>query len=310
MLLKKNVPLTYIFGKIYKDLILVTLYAVGIVVLYENFHFTRISIPIAVPALLGTVISLLLAFRSNQAYDRWWEARILWGGIVNDSRSLTRQVLYFIDDPYYSAEIQLFKERFVKRQIAWAYGLSQSLRNTNPILGLDKFMKPDELDFVSRYKNIPMSILELHARDIKIAVKEGWINTYQQIEIDRTLSNLCDRMGGSERIKNTVFPVTYSKYINMTIYLFIIMLPFGLIEFFGYIEVPVVIAIAAAFLLIEKMAIHLQDPFENKPTDTPTTTISRTIERDLSQMLNDAHYHEDKMKAMEPAHNPKTYYIL
>jgi len=309
MLLKNNIPLTYIFGKISKELILVTLYAVGIVILYENFHFTRISIPIAVPALLGTVISLLLAFRSNQAYDRWWEARILWGSIVNDSRSLTRQLLYFIDDPYYSGEIQLFKERFIKRQIAWCYGLSQSLRNTNPTLGLNRFMKEDELEFIKSYKNVPMSILELHARDIKKALKEGWINQYQQIELDRTLSNLCDRMGGSERIKNTVFPVTYSRYINMTINLFIFMLPFGLIEFFGYFEIPLVIAIAASFLLIEKMAIHLQDPFENKPTDTPTTTISRNIERDLSQMLNDSKDQIDR-EATEPAVKAGTFYIL
>lgn len=309
MLLKKNVPLSYIFGKITTELILVTLYAIGIVVLYENFHFTRISIPIAVPALLGSVISLLLAFRSNQAYDRWWEARILWGKIVNDSRSLSRQILYFIDDPYYSAEIQLFKERFVRRQMAWNYALSQSLRNTSPLLGLDRLMKEEEVEFVGRYKNVPMAILELHAKDMRKALKEGWINQYQQVQVDSMLTNLCDSMGGSERIKNTVFPVTYSKYINMTINLFIMMLPFGLIEFFGYAMVPAVIAISAAFLLIEKMAIHLQDPFENKPTDTPTTTISRNIERDLSQMLNDALFNEEHTAA-EPAYNSKTYYIL
>jgi len=309
MLLKHNIPLTYIFGKITKELILVTIYAVGIVILYENFHFTRISIPIAVPALLGTVISLLLAFRSNQAYDRWWEARIIWGAIVNDSRSLARQILYFIDDPYYSAEIQLFKERFIKRQIAWSYALSQSLRHTDATTGLNRLMKDEELEFVKSYKNIPMSILELHAKDIQRAAKEGWINQYQQIELDRSLSNLCDRMGGSERIKNTIFPVTYSRYINMTINLFILMLPFGLIEFFGYFEVPIVIAIAASFLLIEKMAIHLQDPFENKPTDTPTTTISKTIERDLCQMLNDANFEVNK-EAMEPSVKAGAYYIL
>lgn len=309
MLLKKNVPLTYIFGKITKELIFVTAYTVAVVVLYEYYHLTGITIPLAVPALLGTVISLLLAFRSNQAYDRWWEARILWGAIVNDSRSLTRQILYFIDDPYYSAEIQLFKERFVRRQIAWCYGLSQSLRNDSPLTGLERLMKEEEIEFISKYKNVPMSILELHAKDIRIALKEGWINQYQHVQIDTTLSNLCDRMGGSERIKNTVFPVTYSKYLNMTINLFILMLPFGLIEVFGYMVVPVVIAIAASFLLIEKMAIHLQDPFENKPTDTPTTTISRTIERDLCQMLNDSRFMEDK-SAPEPVHNSKTYYIL
>ena len=100
MLLRNNIPLTYIFGKIKNELLFVTAYSLGIVILYQNFHVTRISIPIAVPALLGTIISLLLAFRSNQAYDRWWEARIIWGAIVNDSRTLARQIVSFIDNPY------------------------------------------------------------------------------------------------------------------------------------------------------------------------------------------------------------------
>jgi putative membrane protein len=309
MLLKKNIPLTYIFGTITKELILITVYAVTIVILYRNFHFTRISIPIAVPALLGTVISLLLGFRSNQAYDRWWEARILWGAIVNDSRTISRQILNFIDDPYYSAEIQLFKERFIKRQIAWCHALSQALRKTDPIKGLDKFLKEDEIKYIKFKRNIPVSIIDLHARDIKRAAKEGWINAYQQVELDRSLTNLIDRMGGSERIKNTIFPITYSTYIHMTIILFIAMLPFGLIEYFGYLEIPVVVAIAASFLLIEKMAINLQDPFENKPSDTPTTTISRNIEKDLLEMLNDATYDEPQ-EEVETAGHARMYYIL
>ena len=80
------------------------------------------------------------------------------------------------------------------------------------------------------------------------------------------------------------------------------------IEFFGMFEVPLIIAIAAAFLLVEKMAIHLQDPFENKPTDTPTTAISQTIERDLKQMLNDKH--ESEKAAVSTAAKANVYYIL
>jgi putative membrane protein len=311
MLLKKNIPLTYIFGTITKELIYITLYAVTIVILYRNFHFTRISIPIAVPALLGTVISLLLGFRSNQAYDRWWEARILWGAIVNDSRSLSRQILTFIDDPYYSAEIQMFKEKFVNRQIAWCYALSQSLRRNDPSKGLERFLKEDEMKYLKFRRNIPVSIVDLHARDIKRAAKEGWINQFQQVELDRSLTNLIDRMGGTERIKNTIFPITYSAYIHMTIILFIAMLPFGLIEYFGYLEIPVVVAIAASFLLIEKMAINLQDPFENNPTDTPTTTISRNIERDLREMLNDSVIEEPKEEVeVEASSHARVYYVL
>jgi len=308
MLLRNNIPLTYIFGKIKKELLFVIAYSIGIVVLYQNFHVTRISIPVAVPALLGTIISLLLAFRSNQAYDRWWEARTLWGAIVNDSRSISRQVLSFVESEYETEEVEAFKSQFIKRQIAWCYSVSQSLRGFNPRQGLEEYLSAEEMAFIKKRKHVPNSLLELHGRDLKKALTNGWINKYQQIQMDQTLSVLCNFMGGCERIKNTVFPVTYSKYISMSIHLFIVLLPFGLIEYFGYMEVPLVVAIAAFFLLVEKMAVHLQDPFENKPTDTPTTTICRNIERDLMQMLDDNKILEDKPQS-ELAHIG-SYYIL
>ena len=308
MLLRNNIPLTYIFGKIKNELLFVTAYSLGIVILYQNFHVTRISIPIAVPALLGTIISLLLAFRSNQAYDRWWEARIIWGAIVNDSRTLARQIVSFIDNPYDLPEIEQFKKRFIRRQIGWCNALSQSLRGFSAHKGLERYLDKNELQFIKGQRNVTVAILELHAMDLKKALNEGWINKYQQIEIDKTLTALCNHMGGSERIKNTVFPVTYSKYINMSIHLFIVLLPFGLIEYFGYMEVPLVIAIAAFFLLVEKMAVHLQDPFENKPTDTPTTTICRNIEKDLCQFIDDHKLYED-MPQVEKA-SIGSYYIL
>jgi len=308
MLLRNNIPLTYIFGKIKNELLFVIGYSVGIVVLYQNFHVTRISIPVAVPALLGTIISLLLAFRSNQAYDRWWEARTLWGAIVNDSRSVSRQILTFVESPYPNENLDQFKKRFITRQIAWCYAVSQALRGFSATKGLERFLDPEEMEFLKKRKNTTTSILELHGMDLKRALSEGWINKYQQIEMDKTLTFLCNHMGGCERIKNTVFPVTYSKYINMSIHLFIVLLPFGLIEYFGYIEVPLVVAIAAFFLLVEKMAVHLQDPFENRPTDTPTTTICRNIERDLCQMLDDSKIYEDKPQT-ETA-QVGSYYIL
>ncbi len=287
MLLKDNIPVSYIFGKIKKEAMLVTAYAVLIAIVYNNFHVTRISIPIAVPTILGTVISLLLAFKSNQAYDRWWEARTLWGGIVNDSRTLTRQLLTFVDTGTHGEEERSFCDRMAKRQIAWAYALSRHLRKKDVLPGLEKFLSPDDVECLKRYDNIPMALLELQSKDLRNAFKLGWLNEFQQVEIDRTLTRFSDHMGGCERIKNTVFPSTYSVYIHFSLLLFIMLLPFGLIEFFGIVEVPLVIAIACSFFLIEKMAIHLQDPFENKPTDTPTTAISQTIETNIRQMLKE-----------------------
>lgn len=288
MLLKDKIPLGYVLGKVKYELVVVVLYAAVVALLFRTLDVTDITIPIAVPTIMGTVISLLLAFRSNQAYDRWWEARNIWGAIVNDSRSLTRQVLSFAAEGVYEEEeFRHFRKAFVKRQIAWTYSLGQSLRRTNGIQGLERLVSRRELQQVQHYDNKPNALLDLHGRDIAYALQKGWINAYQHVELDKTLTRLCDSMGKCERIKNTVFPVTYSLYLHFTILFFILLLPFSVIDFFGWAEVPLVTAIAASFLLIEKMAIQLQDPFENKPTDTPMTTISRTIERDLNQMLND-----------------------
>lgn len=287
MLLKENIPLKYVFGKIKYEVLLIAVYTLFIVLLHDQFNLKNMQISLSVPMIMGTVISLLLAFRSNQAYDRWWEARTIWGAIVNDSRSLTRQILSFMDDQYKTEEIVHFREKMVRRQIAWCYALSLSLRGLDAKEGLERHLSKREIAFVLRYANIPMALLELHARDLNYALKQGWINDFQQVEIDRTLSRLCDAMGKCERIKNTVFPSTYSLYIHFSMNFFILLLPFALIEDFGVLEIPLVVSIAASFLLIEKMAIHLQDPFDNKPTDTPMTAISRNIERDLKQMLND-----------------------
>ncbi|MFN4316199.1 MAG: bestrophin family protein [Chitinophagaceae bacterium] len=303
MLLKKNIPITYIFGKIRTELIFVTVYAIVIAILYENFHFTRISIPIAVPAIMGTVLSLLLGFRSNQAYDRWWEARHIWGAIVNDSRTLARQIICFTDVVYEGDEVHQFRERFVRRQIAWCFSLGQFLRGESATRGLERHLMPDEVEELRLYDHTPSAILDLHARDLKMALDNGWINRFQQVELDRTLSRLCDAMGKCERIKNTVFPVTYSMYIHLSMLLFIALLPFAVIQFFGLMEAPVVVAIATSFLLIEKMAIHLQDPFENKPTDTPVTTIARGIEKNLSQMIQDR-------TPIDTRHREDYFYVL
>jgi len=308
MLLKTNIPVHYVVGKIKNELMLVGAYAVTIALFHQFFPSLRISIPIAVPAILATIISLLLAFRSNQAYDRWWEARGLWGAIVNDSRSLARQVITLLGSDDSSEEVETFRKRFLNRQIAWCYSLSQSLRGQNTYIRTIDFLVDEEVKFTRRFSNMPNSLLKLHGLDLQLAHKNGWVNDYQQIQIDGTLSRLCDAMGKCERIKNTVFPSTYSMYIHFCLYLFIALLPFGLIEYFGMFEVPLIVAIAAAFLLVEKMAIHLQDPFENKPTDTPTTAISQTIERDLKQMLNDSQDGTEKPK--EQAKPANVYYIL
>ncbi|MCC9168475.1 bestrophin family protein [Pontibacter harenae] len=304
MLLKTNIPIKYTFGKIKFEIFFVTVYASLIAIEDKVFHFINISIPLSVPMVLGTVLSLLLAFKSNQAYDRWWEARIVWGAVVNDSRTLIRQMLCFTEAPYATEEVRVLIERFTNRQIAWCYSLGMSLRNRMDIDKIRKYLSDEELAFISKHDNIPNALLELHARDLRYALNEGWMNKFQQVEVDGTLTRLTDSMGKCERIKNTVFPVTYTLYTHFSLFFFVMLLPFALLEIFGFFEVLMVIAISSAFFLIEKMAIHLQDPFENKPTDTPVTAIASTIEINLKQMIEDVNIPEK----IKPAEN--NYYVM
>jgi ion channel-forming bestrophin family protein len=284
MLLKKNIPFSYVFGKIKYEIIVITLYTILVTVLYTTYHLRHISIPISIPAILGTVISLLLGFRSNQAYDRWWEARHIWGAIVNDSRTVARQITSFMPMDDESGMANAFTRRFIRRQIAWCYSLGRHLRGQKASKGLNRYLDRKEYELMLQMDNIPAALLDRMGKDLQVALEEGWINRFQQVELDRTLTRLTDAMGKCERIKNTVFPSTYSLYIHLSLMLFIALLPFGVIEYFGIFEVPLVVAVSACFLLIEKMGIHLQDPFENKPTDTPMTTISRNIEKNLVQI--------------------------
>ncbi|MEO5888833.1 MAG: bestrophin family ion channel [Ferruginibacter sp.] len=284
MLLKNKIPFKYVFGKIKYEIIVILLYASLVTVLHQHFNLTHITIPLSVPAILGTVLSLLLGFRSNQAYDRWWEARHIWGAIVNDSRTLARQISTFTPINHEDEAMELFRQRVIKRQIAWNYSLGRHLRRQNPRRGLEKYLDKREMDYICKMDNVPAALLDMMGRDIQLALEEGWINRFQQVELDKTFSRLCDAMGKCERIKNTVFPITYSLYIHLAMMLFIILLPFGLIEHLGAFEAPLVVAISACFLLIEKMAIHLQDPFENKPTDTPVTHIAQQIEKNLNEL--------------------------
>ncbi|WP_343303613.1 bestrophin family ion channel [Chitinophaga niabensis] len=305
MLLKKGIPLRYIFGTIRYEILAVTVYTLLINILYYQYGLREIAIPLAIPMVLGTVLSLLLAFRSNQAYDRWWEARTIWGAIVNDSRSLVRQLTSMINNTNESEEIRHFRDQFVRRQIAWNYALGQALRKKDPLKGLDRLLSRRELNFVSKFDNVPAGLLQMHSRDLRYALQHEWINNYQQVEMDRTLTRLCDAMGKCERIKNTIFPATYSLYTHFAVIFFILLLPFALIDSLGIVEVPLVAAISASFLLIEKMAINLQDPFENKPTDTPMTSIARKVERDLLQMLEETQMPEVELEQQQPA-----YYVL
>lgn len=301
MLLERQIPLGYIARSVWRDFLVVLAISIGGAVLVEYERAYLPDLPIAIAAFLGTAISLILSFKLNQTYDRWWEARKVWGAVVNDSRTLVRQALAFTEGAPDDGTLAAVRT-LARRQIAWCYCLGQSLRGEDWRVHTVDHLDDDELAELERHGNRPVAILLLHARSLAALGALGALTDYQRVAMDETLTRLTESMGKAERIRNTVFPKTYRMFLKAFIYVFITVLSISLGEVEGYWEIAVTTAISTPFLLLERTSRHMQDPFANRPTDTPVTAIARAIEINILQLLGD----ED---VPEP-HPPDTFYLM
>ena len=280
MILNKKIPVRYWFHKIKWDLLFVVVFST--MVSYFKEFIDTFDVPITIAANLGTAITLLLSFKLAQSYDRWWEARKIWGAIVNDSRSLVLQIKNFTQ-----TENRAVVKTMAYRQIAWCYALSNHLRRLDSFDKVSKFVSEVEMDVLKDVPHVPLALLDFHTGDVVALYKSRHINEYQQIQVDRTLVELTASMGKAERIKNTVFPRTYRKILHLFIYVFLVLLSLSLTEMLHYWEIPLLVTLSIPFLLLEKIALSIQDPFENKHNDTAMTSISEAIEGNIKQLLDE-----------------------
>ena len=280
MIINKSIPIKYLFNKVKIELIYVLIMAVIVYYITHVFQNNIPEMPLTIPAFIGTSISILISFKLNQSYDRWWEARKIWGSIVNDSRSLILQFKQFLP-----ADENINKIAY--RQIAWCYALGESLRGLDSKETLKKYLNEIEIEEINKQSNKPLAIIQHHYNDLKQFKNGGKINQFSEVQLDNTLVRLVDAMGKAERIKSTVFPVTYRLFLHLMIYLFIITLSISLKNIASVFEIPLLLVLSAAFFLLEKSATHMQDPFENRPTDTAVTAIARTIEINIKNIIED-----------------------
>lgn len=294
MLVKNNKDsIIYFIKSIWIDIAAIVTYAVVIGTLDHNTILRKISIPLPITGIMGTIVALLLAFRTAQSYDRWWEARKVWGEIVNDSRTLIRQVKQFLPDQGCENEIK----EFAQRQTIWCYALSETLRRISFSEKVLAYLDQNEITA----NNIPAELLNRHADQLALISRVYHINDNKQVQIDTTIARLNDAMGKCERIKNTVFPKSYSLLIHFLIYVLVSILPFGLEDNYPVLEIILTIIVASMLIGVEKTAIIMQDPFENSPTDVPMSALSATIENNIKEICSD--------KAVPPLNTDNYYYI-
>jgi len=281
MLLDKKITLWYLLVLVIYDVLAVTAIAIASMLISVNYEDLLLQMPLTIPAFIGTGISILISFKFNQSYDRWWEARKIWGGIVNDSRSFVIQLI-----SYAGSQTDANIKTMAYRQIAWCYALGRSLRGLDPLEDTDKLLSADDISAVKQHRNIPLGLLQLQSEDIRAMKHAAQLDIFSQIQLDNTLIRLCDAQGKSERIKSTVFPPTFRMFLHFMIYMFVITLSIS-IRNVGSGEIVLLLLISAPFFILEKSASLMQDPFENRPSDTTVTAIARTIEINIRQLLKE-----------------------
>ena len=282
MLLNKGIPASYILKKVQYEVLYILI--IGILVEYLTYRYKNVipDMPIGIPAFIGTAISVILSFKINQSYDRWWEARKIWGSIVNDSRTLVLQLQSFVTGNQHPAIKQI-----AYRHIAWCFCLGQSLRGLDAMENLNKYVSDEDLAHIGKHSNKPLALLQLNALQIAKLKEQGHLELFSLVQINNTLVGFSNWMGMAERIKSTIFPHTYRLFLHFFIYVFVVTLSISLGNIQSIFEIPLLLVISGAFFLLEKSATHLQDPFSNMPTDTAMTTIATNIEINIKQLLNE-----------------------
>lgn len=234
--------------------------------------------------MLGIALSVLMGFRVSSAYERWWEARKIWGSVVNNSRSFSRQVITFTNHSNIARD---HLESIIYRQIAFVYAMSCRLRQQNCEEVIKPFLFHQEYEEIIKKGHIPNLLLLHNMYAIKGLHTDTAINDIELLRLEDTVALLTDNLGAAERIKNTPFPVPYSYFTWLLVHIFAMIVPFGMVDSFGYLTIPVAMCAIFIFLVIEQIAIEIQDPFSNRENDIPITTISQNIEADLKEMLGD-----------------------
>lgn len=260
-----------------------------IVAVYVWLDWKWVALPDLPLGTFGGLIGLIVGFRNTSSYQRWWEARTLWGSIVNYSRAFARQVNSLIDAPSDSDSgvLQEMRRRLIYYQIAWVHALRCHLRTQSPWDDLAGLIPEEELESLKQMKNVPVGIQERMAQALRLCHREGWMDTIRWASIDQVLTELVNAQGGAERIKNTPMPKQYDYFPFLFVHLYCVLLPLGMVANLGILTPIGSTLVGFVFLALDKIGRDLETPFDNTINDTPMTSISNTIEINLRQMLNE-----------------------
>ncbi|MCG7855720.1 bestrophin family protein [Flavihumibacter sp.] len=271
------------FRKLFPMMIVISLYSWGvayieveILKLSQNSTVKNVSI---MHNLLGFAISMLLVFRTNTAYDRWWEGRKLWGSLTNNSRNLAVKLNAILE-----VEDNINRNFFRKSIPLYASMLRDHLRSEKTRLALDEIDHP-ELE-IDQTRHLPNQVASLMLKRTHDLFRNKKISGDQLITLNNELTSFTDICGACERIKNTPIPYSYSVFIKKFIFIYVITLPIGFVFNLGYLVIPVVVFVFYVLASLELIAEEIEDPFGGDANDVPTEKLSQNIKLHVNEIFS------------------------
>jgi putative membrane protein len=272
----------HVIRTLWPALFFTVLYAAGVCVLVlnvwevrdEDFHSTT-----AMHSLLGIVLGLFLVFRTNTAYDRWWEGRKLWGSLVNNTRNLAIKLQAFLppagqtDRVWFAAMISNF-----------VAAVRDHLRDESSIDRLQRVGSGWPAG-VSHKHHLPNAVAVALYQRVNGLYQAGVLSGYQLLLVDRELKEFSDICGACERIKNTPIPASYSMYIKKFIFIYLLTLPFGFVTEMRFWTIPIVFLIGFVLLSVELIAEEIEEPFGKDSNDLPTDKLTEKMSADVHEIL-------------------------
>lgn len=325
-----------------KKLYLFIAFDSAVVMIYYFLNFDYLIIPWEPISLVGIATAFYLGFKNNSSYERLWEARKIWGGIVNTSRTYTVSIRDLVSNqgvtnPVSESHLKEIHKRIVHRHVAWLRAMTLELREMRAwehdtesdirlrkALGIkskditfesiETYLSSEEYQYLMKKGNKSSHILSLQSKDLAKLKEEGLINTYEHIKLQDLIEEMYTLQGKSERIKNFPFPRQYASANYYIVIIFIILLPFSILKIFDdlphehmiWLAIPFAVLVSWVFWLMESIGEYSENPFEGLYNDVPISALAVSIERDIRQMIEEKD--EDLPAPIEPATDYKILY--
>jgi putative membrane protein len=281
MIVQRGLKLPLLLAQLGPILLTLLLYDIVVTVAFTVGHVGWLGMDNLPLPLLGSAIALVVTLRNNLAYARWWEARTLWGAVVNESRNLVRGLVALLDDA-------TLRGILARHQLAYAKALRCHLLRLPPWAEIAGDLPEPAMSRLRKAANVPAAIQREIATRLGACRSEGVLDTVSVAALNATLGALANAQGGLERIKNTPLPRQYNQFPLVFTRIYCLLIPLGLVRDMGYVTPLGSTLIGFMFLALDRIGRDLEDPFEGKVHDVPMQAIVRTIEIDLLQMVGEA----------------------